>query len=177
MSGLTDYSIRSETARRAGATVRQQLVASLRAGGLPAEAADIESARGDIVNLLVTGRLRSLDDAVLRQRKLAPAGAGRSRIVVADIKVVHAGIALDAKTLVSFEAEDNAAAGRPAPQAAAVSAAPGVAPEPISADLDAHLRRIGAAAAERILVKAAGRDGRNRPVRRAPRASGLRAVS
>jgi len=56
---------------------------------------------------------------------------------------------------VSFEAEDNAAAGRPAPQAAAVSAAPGVAPEPISADLDAHLRRIGAAAAERILVKAA----------------------
>ena len=154
MSGLTDYSIRSETARRAGATVRQQLVASLRAGGLPAEAADIESARGDIVNLLVTGRLRSLDDAVLRQRKLAPAGAGRSRIV-ADIKVVHAGIALDAKTLMSFEAEDNAAAGRPAPQAAAVSAAPGVAPEPISADLDAHLRRIGAAAAERILVKAA----------------------
>jgi len=83
MSGLTDYSIRSETARRAGATVRQQLVASLRAGGLPAEAADIESARGDIVNLLVTGRLRSLDDAVLRQRssrrpERAEAGSSRT---------------------------------------------------------------------------------------------------
>ena len=83
MSGLTDYSIRSETARRAGATVRQQLVASLRAGGLPAEAADTESARGDIVNLLVTGRLRSLDDAVLRQRssrrpERAEAGSSRT---------------------------------------------------------------------------------------------------
>ena len=113
MSGLTDYSIRGETAKRAGAVVRQQLVASLRAGGLPAEAADTESARGDVVNLLVTGRLRSLDDAVVRQRKLAPVGAGRSRIV-ADIKVVHAGITLDTKTLASFEAEDNAPAGRPA---------------------------------------------------------------
>ena len=46
-------------------------------------------------------------------------------------------------------------AGRPTPPAvAAVSAAPGAASEPLSADLDAHLRRIGIAAAERILATA-----------------------
>jgi hypothetical protein len=151
MSGLTGYSIGRETAARAGATVRAQLVASLRAGGLPAEAADTENPRGDIVTLLIVGRLRNLDEAVMRQRKLAPIGAGRIR-VVADIKVVHATTGFDTKTVLSFEAEDNAApaqAGRPA------AGAPAVAPDSLSPDIDAHLRRVANAAAERILATAA----------------------
>ena len=154
MSGLTAYSIRTETVKRAGAIIRTQLVASLRAGGLPAEAAETDNPRGDIVILLVTGRLRSLDDAAMRQRKLAPIGAGRAR-VVADIKVAHATTGFDSKTILTFEAEDNAApvqAGRQAPPAAP-AAAPGG--EPLSPEIDAHLRRIANAAAERILAMAA----------------------
>ena len=156
MRGLTEYSIRGETVRRAGATMRAQLVASLRAGGLPAEAADTENPRGDIVALLVSGRYRSLDEAVLRQRRLNPIGAGRNR-VVADIKVVHAATGFDSKTLLTFEAEDlsgPAPAGRSSPSAAP-AAMPGAAQEPLSPDLDAHLRRIADAAAERILAVAA----------------------
>jgi hypothetical protein len=155
MSGLTGYSVGRETAARAGATVRAQLVASLRAGGLPAEAADTENPRGDIVTLLIVGRLRSLDEAVMRQRKLAPIGAGRIR-VVADIKVVHATTGFDTKTVLSFEAEDNAPpaqAGRQSP--AAPAATPVGGQEPLSPDVDAHMRRIANAAAERILATAA----------------------
>ncbi len=159
MSGLTGYSIQAETVRRAGATIRAQLVASLRAGGLPAEAADTDNPRGDIPVLLVTARLRSLDETTMRQRKLAPIGAGRVRLV-ADIKVVHAATGWDSKTLLTFEAEDNAApGGRQAPagrQAAAPApAAATAAQEPLSPDIDAHLRRVANAAAERILATAA----------------------
>jgi hypothetical protein len=169
MSGLTDYSVRRETVKRAGATIRQQLVASLRAGGLPAEAADTDNARGDIVTLLVTGRLRSLDEAALRQRKLSPIGAGRSRIV-ADIKVVHAADGTTTKTLLTFEAEDTAGAapargGRqtePAGGPAAPAAAPGAITAPLSPDIDAHMRRIASAAAERIFATAA-EQGWTRP--------------
>lgn len=160
MSGLTDYSIRQATAKRAGATIRQQLVASLRAGGLPAEAADTDNARGDIVTLLVTGTLKSLDEATLRQRKLAPIGPARSR-VVADLKVVHATTGLDTKTVLNFQAEDTAAGGgaparggRQAPVASLPGPA-GAAPEPLSPDIDAHMRRVANAAADRILGLAA----------------------
>ncbi len=162
MSGLTSYSIRRETVKRAGETIRQQLVASLRAGGLPAGATDTDNARGDIVTLLVTGTLRSLDEATLRQRKLSPIGPGRSRIV-ADIKAVHATDGLTKKTLLTFEAEDtagNAAAARTGRQmspggGAAPAATPGAGLEPLSPDIDAHMRRIANAAAERILAIAA----------------------
>jgi len=171
MSGLTDYSIRRETVKRAGATIRQQLVASLHAGGLPAEAADTDNARGDVVTLLVTGRLRSLDEAALRQRKPAPIGPGKSRIVV-DIKVVHATDGINTKTLLTFEAEDTTAGGaapartgRQPPPASAVTApaaTPGAGLEPLSPDIDAHMRRIANAAAERILATAA-EQGWTRP--------------
>lgn len=156
MSGLTGYSIGRETVARAGATIRTQLVASLRAGGLPAEAADTENPRGDIVTLLVTGRLRSLDEAMMRQRKLAPIGAGRVRIV-ADIKVVHATTGFDTKTILSFEAEDNAAPAQGGRQASAAAPATALVAgqEPLSPDVDAHMRRIANAAAERILATAA----------------------
>ena len=163
MSGLTGYSISRETVRRASATIRTQLVASLRAAGLPAEAADTDNARGDIVMLLVTGQLRSLDDAAMRQRKVAPIGAGRVR-VVADIKVVHATTGFDSKTILSFEAEDNAA---PA-QARRPAAAPAAAPDSLSPDIDAHLRRVANAAAERILATAAEQGWTKGPA--APRA-------
>lgn len=154
MSGLTGYSIGREAVNRAGATIRTQLVASLRAGGLPAEAADTENPRGDVVTLLVTGRLRSLDEAAMRQRKLAPIGAGRIRIV-ADIKVVHATTGFDTKTILSFEAEDSAASAQAGRPAAAPAAAPVAGQEPLSPDVDAHMRRIANAAAERILATAA----------------------
>jgi len=155
MSGLTGYSIGRETVKRAGETIRMQLVASLRAGGLPAEAADTDNPRGDVAVLLITGRLRSLDDAAMRQRKLAPIGAGRARVVT-DIKVVHATTGFDAKPLLTFEAEDNAApTGRQMPAAAPGAVAPGVAGEPLSPEIDAHLRRIANAAAEQILTTAA----------------------
>lgn len=172
MSGLTDYSIRRETARRAGATIQQQLVASLRAGGLPAEAADTDNVRGDVVTLLVTGDLRSLDEAALRQRKLAPIGPAKSRIVV-DITAVHATDAFTKKTLLTFEAEDMAAGAGPAraarqtPPAGGVTppaAAPGAAWEALSPDIDTHMRRIANAAAERILASAAEQGWTKGPV-------------
>jgi hypothetical protein len=154
MGGLTGYTIGQETNRRAGATIRSQLAASLRAGGLPADVVDTDNARGDIAVLLITGRLRSLDEATLRQRRLAPIGPGRVR-VVADIKVEHATTGFDRNPFMNFEAEDNAPppSGRAAPMATTAAPVPGG--EPLSPDIDAHLRRIANDAAARILAKAA----------------------
>jgi hypothetical protein len=153
MSGLTAYTIGQETVKRAGATVRAQVVASLRAGGLPAEAVDPDNARGDIVVLLVTGRIRSLDDATMRQRRIAPIGPGRVRVVT-DIKVEHATTGFNRNVILTFEAEDNThpPSGRAAQAAAPAAPVPGG--EPLSPDVDAHLRRIANDAAARILAKA-----------------------
>lgn len=145
MSGLTDDAIRAELARRAGAVVQEQIVASLRAGGLPAAPGKDQDLRIDQVTLVAGGKIRNADEA--RGRSTV-----RSRTrVAAEMKIVYITSGTTTKTLANIVAEDSGrgAAARNAPRQA------GGAAEGFSPEMDAHLRRVGIVAADQILAFAA----------------------
>lgn len=145
MSGLTDQAVAIETGQRVSAVFFSQLVAALRSAGLPAEPGSADNMRANTNAVIVEGAIRSLNEDDLRQRRQSGFGAGRVRIVAEGKLLYRADI--EQKPLTSFTAEDQSA-----PRAPARAAAPAAgAPEQLSPEVDAHVRRVAQAAADRIV--------------------------
>lgn len=145
MSGLTDQAVAIETGQRVSAVFSSQLVTALRSASLPAEPGSADKMRANINAVIVEGAIRSLNEDDLRQRRQSGFGAGRIRIVAEGKLLYRADIAQ--KPLTSFTAEDQSA-----PRAPARAASPALgAPEQLSPEVDAHVRRVAQAAADRIV--------------------------
>ena len=146
MSGLTDQAVAIETGQRVSAAFFAQFVAALRSAGLPAEPGSADNMLANTNAVVVEGEIRSLGEDELRQRRQSGFGAGRIRIV-AEAKLVYRAD-IQSKPLITFTAEDQASARPPAP--ARVAPPPAGAPEQLSPDVEAHVRRVAQAAADRI---------------------------
>ncbi len=147
MRGLTDQAVAIETGQRVSAAFFAQFVAALRSAGLPAEPGSADNMLANTNAVVVEGAIRSLGEDELRQRRQSGFGAGRIRIV-AEAKLVYRAD-IQSKPLITFTAEDQASARAPAPTRAAPP--PAGAPEQLSPDVEAHVRRVAQAAADRII--------------------------
>jgi hypothetical protein len=139
------------------------IVTTLREAGLEAQAGSEEGLSLADDAVIVTGRLRAVDEGNSTQRRLIGFGAGRSG-VVADMTVSHVSGGAK-KQLLTFTTEAESrrrpgaiiAAPIGAATSVAVSAAAavgGVAAEKLSADVQAQARSLGHAAGERIVAYA-----------------------
>jgi hypothetical protein len=149
-----------KTAERVNDEIVATIVATLREAGMDAREGSEESLSLSDDALIVTGRLRAVDEGNRTQRSVIGFGAGRSG-VVADMQLSHFS-SHGKKQLLSFTAEAQSRR-RPgaivtAPIGAATSAAisaatavGGVAAEKLSADVEAQARSLGRAAGEKIL--------------------------
>jgi hypothetical protein len=154
---------RQRTAERVNDEIVATIVATLRAAGLDAQPGSEEGLSLSDDALVVTGRLRAVDEGNRTQRNLIGFGAGHSGVVadVAAARISGGG----RKQVLSFTAEAHSrrrpgmVATAPVGMAsgaaiAAVIAAGGVASEKLSADVEAQARSLGHAAAEKIVAYA-----------------------
>lgn len=154
---------KERTASRVDDEIVATVLTTLREAGLPARRGNEEGLSLSDDAVVVTGRLRSVDEGNSSQRRLIGFGAGRSG-VVADMTLTHESGGAR-KVLLSFTAESESRR-RPgaivtAPIGAATSAAitaasaaGGVAAEKLSGDVQAQARSLGRAAGERIVAYA-----------------------
>jgi hypothetical protein len=158
---------KQRTAERVNDEIVATIVSTLREAGLEAQAGSEEGLSLSDDAVIVSGRLRAIDEGNSTQRHLIGFGAGRSG-VVADMALTHVGNGAK-KELLSFTAE---AESRRRPGAivtapisaatsvavSAASAVGGVAAEKLSADVQAQARSLGHAAGERIVAYAKERE-------------------
>ena len=155
--------IREELAARVSREIVSSMVATLREAGLPARAGGDETLIADQSALVVTGKVRSIDQGNRTQRNVVGLGVGKSE-VAADVVVAHLSPS-GKKEVLTFAAEaesgvrPGAAVTAPVTAArgvaaVAVAAGSGAASEKLSADVEAHARRLGQTAARRIIAYA-----------------------
>ncbi len=154
---------KQRTAERVNDEIVATVVATLREAGLDARVGSEESLTLSDDAIVVTGRLRAVDEGNRTERNVIGFGAGRSG-VVADMALTHFSSA-GKKQLMNFTAEaqsrrrPGAAATAPVAAAsgaaiAAITAAGGVASEKLSADVEAQARSLGRATGEKIVAYA-----------------------
>lgn len=154
---------KQKTAERVNDEIVATIVATVREAGLDARIGSEESLSLSDDAVVVTGRLRAIDEGNRTERNVIGFGAGRSG-VVADMALTHISSA-GKKPLMNFTAEaqsrrrPGAVATAPVAAAsgaaiAAITAAGGVASEKLSADVEAQARSLGRAAGEKIVAYA-----------------------
>jgi hypothetical protein len=152
---------KQKTAERVNDEIVATIVATLREAGMDARPGSEEGLTLSDDALIVTGRLRAVDEGNRTERNLIGFGRGRSG-VVADMQLTHFSAA-GRKQLMRFttEAQSQRRPGAivTAPIGAATSvaisaaaAAGGAVSEKLSADVEAQARSIGRAAAEKIIA-------------------------
>lgn len=163
---------KQKTAERVNDEIVATIVATLREAGLNARIGTEESLSLSDEAVLVSGRLRGIDEGNRTQRNLIGFGEGRSN-VVADMQLTKFSSG-GKRDLLSFTAE---AQSRRRPGAvvtapigaatsaaiAAAAAAGGIASEKLSADVEAQARSLGRAAAEKIIAYAKEQGWLNKP--------------
>jgi hypothetical protein len=160
---IPTYERKQRTAERVNDEIVATIIETLREAGLEAQAGGEETFTLKDDALIVTGRVRTIDEGNRTERNLIGFGAGRSG-VMADMAVAHFSAA-GKKELLSFTAEaqsrrrPGAAVTAPISAArgaaiAAISAAGGAASEKLSADVEAQARSLGRAAGEKIVAYA-----------------------
>jgi hypothetical protein len=149
MGKVTPEEMREQIARRVNHEIVTAMVETLREAGLDAGEGGEAAVVAEKAVLVVTGKVRTTDQGNRTQR-----GAGKSGLV-ADVAVTHQYFGAKKEALV-FVAEAGSAP-RPggAVRAPAVPAVAGAGPEKLSADVQAGARRLGQAAARRIITFAA----------------------
>lgn len=159
----TEEERKQKTAARVNAEIVATIIVTLREAGMDARAGGEETAALSDETLIVSGRLRTIDEGNATRRRLIGFGAGRSG-VVADMSLAYLSSA-GKKQLLSFTAE---AQSRRRPGAVvtapigaatsaaitAITAAGGVAVEKLSADVEAQARSLGRSASEKIVAYA-----------------------
>jgi hypothetical protein len=163
MGNVSQPQLREQLAARVSQEIVRSMVAALNEAALPAREGGEETVVLSESTLLVTGTVRSIDQGNRTRRNVIGFGAGKSE-VAADVVVAHLS-ASGKKEVLTFAAQADsgrrpgAVATAPVSAArgaavAAASAAGGVASEKLSADVEAGARRLGQAAAHRIIVYA-----------------------
>lgn len=154
---------RDQLAKRVSQEIASSMVATLREAGLPAREGGEDTVVPDQPTLLVTGKVRAIDQGNRTRRNVIGFGAGKSE-VAADIAVTHLSSG-SKKEILTFAAEAESGMRPGAAVTAPVGAARGAATvaatagagavsEKLSADVEAHARRLGQAAARRIIAYA-----------------------
>lgn len=160
MGRLSPEQLREQLAARVSREIASAALTAFRDAGFEARHGGEEAVAPERPALLVTGNVRTVDQGNRTRRNLIGFGAGKSQ-VVADVVVTHftQGTKREALSFV-VEAESGrrpgAIATGPAGAArgaavAAASAGAGMASDKLSADVEAEARRIGRAAARRVL--------------------------
>ncbi|MFN3658925.1 MAG: DUF4410 domain-containing protein [Pseudolabrys sp.] len=154
---------KQRTVERVNDEIVATIVATLRTAGLDAQPGSDEALSLSDDALVVSGRLRAVDEGNSTQRNIIGFGAGRSG-VVADMTVARFSSA-GKKPVLTFVAEaqsrrrPGAVATAPVGMAtsaaiSAVTTVGGVAVEKLSADVEMQARSLGRAAGEKILAYA-----------------------
>lgn len=154
---------REQLALRVSHEIAGTMVATLNGAGFSAREGGEETIAAEQPTLLITGKVRTIDQGNQTRRKVIGFGAGKSE-VAADVVVTHLSSG-GKKELLAFTAQaesgrkPGAVATAPAGIAGglAVSAATtagGVLSEKLSADVEAEARRLGQAAAQRVITYA-----------------------
>ncbi|MEX0840792.1 MAG: DUF4410 domain-containing protein [Xanthobacteraceae bacterium] len=161
---LPPEQMREQLAARVNQEIVVSMVMTLTEDGFAAREGGKETTLTDKPVLLVSGKVRAIDQGNRTRRAVIGLGAGKSE-VAADIAVSHVSPS-GKKEVLAFAAEaesgmrPGAAVTAPvsAPRGAATvaaAAAGGAISEKLSADVEAHARRLGQAAARRIIAYAA----------------------
>lgn len=156
MGKASPEQIRKELAARVSREIVTAMVTTLREAGLAAREGGEEAVVADQPALVVTGKVRTIDQGNRTRRKVIGFGAGKSE-VVADVSVMYHSQGAQ-KDVLTFTAEAGSgrrpgmAATAPLGAAAGAAAVVGVASEKLSADVEAEARRLGQAAARRIIA-------------------------
>ncbi len=162
IGAIPTYERKQRTVERVNDEIVATIVSTLRAAGLEAQPGSEETLTIDQPTLVVSGRLRAVDQGNRTQRNAIGFGAGHSG-VVADMAVAHYSSS-GKKPILTFTAEaqsgrrPGAAATAPIAAArgaaAAANAAGGAMSERLSADVEAQARRLGRAAGDKIVAYA-----------------------
>jgi Domain of unknown function (DUF4410) len=172
LGDIPPHERKQRTAERVNDEIVATIVATLREAGLEAQPGSEEGLSLADDAVVVTGRLRAIDEGNRTQRNVIGFGAGRSG-VVADMALTHVSNG-SKKQLISFTAE---AQSRRRPGAivtapigaatsaaiSAASAAGGVVSEKLSADVQAQARSLGREAGERIVAYAKDKGWLGKP--------------
>jgi hypothetical protein len=163
MKGKPADAVKAEIAQQVGNTIAEAAVAALRDAGMKASLGSIDIALGDEPTLVITGRVRGIDQGNAAKRRVVGFGAGKSQ-VVADAQVTHVST-IGRRNVLNFTTEAESgkrpgAVARPARRiaGAVAGAAAGAVSEKLSGDVDALARRIGAEVAKHVIAFA-GQQG------------------
>jgi hypothetical protein len=163
IGNIPTHERQQRTAERVNDEIVSTIIATVRAAGLEARAGSEDTLTLDQTTLVVTGRLRSIDQGNRTQRNVIGFGAGRSG-VVADMSASHYSSA-GKKPVLSFTADaqsgrkPGAALTAPIGASSVAIAAAGavggaVVSEKLSGDVEAQARRLGRAIGEKIVAYA-----------------------
>lgn len=163
IGNIAPHERKQRTAERVNDEIVATIVATLREAGLDAQPGSEEGLSLNDDALVVTGRLRAVDEGNRTQRSVIGFGAGRSG-AVADMAVARFSGA-GRKQVLSFTAEaqsrrrPGAVVTAPVGMAtgaaiSAITSVGGAAVEKLSADVEAQARSLGRAAGEKIVAYA-----------------------
>ncbi len=164
--------IREQLAARVSQEIVSSMVGTLQDAGFPARKGGDETLLADQPALVVDGKVRAIDQGNRTRRNVVGLGAGKSE-VAADVVVTHLS-ASGKKEVLTFAAEAESGMRPGAAVTAPLSAARGAAAvaatagggaisEKLSADVEAGARRLGQAAARRIIAYAAEQGWQPKP--------------
>ena len=153
---ITPDQLKAELATAVNQAVTEAMVSALIDGGLPATAGDAQSANSGEPTVVVTGRIRKVDDKDRMKRRLSGLPPTRNS-VTAEVQVSQESAGAR-KELLAFIGEPDPArkpGAAPGPVTAPTTTASTGSSEKLTASVAAEARRIGTASAGRILVYAA----------------------
>lgn len=164
--------LREQLAARVSQEIVGSMVTTLREAGLPARDGGDETLLADQPALVVSGKVRAIDQGNRTRRNVVGLGVGKSE-VAADVAVTHVSPS-GKKEVLTFAAEAESSMRPGEAVTAPVTAARGAAAiaatvgsgalsEKLSADVEAHARRLGQAAARRIIAYAVEQGWRPKP--------------
>lgn len=152
LGNVSQEEMRRQIAARVGREIVDAMVETLREAGLPAREGSQESVVADQPTLLVTGNVRRIDEGNRAQRAVVGFGLGKTA-VVADTVVTH-NFRGTMKEALAFVAETGSAprpGGTAGVARGVAGAAAGAAMDKLSPEVEAEARRLGQAAARRII--------------------------
>lgn len=165
MGNVSQEEMRRQIASRVGREIVDAMVETLRAAGLQAREGNQESVVADQPTLLVTGTVRRIDEGNRARRAVVGFGLGKTA-VVSDVVVTHnfRGTMKEAFVFVAEAGSAPRPGGTAGVARAVAGAATGAAMDKLSPEVEAGARRLGQAAARRIIAFATEQGWVAKPV-------------
>jgi len=151
---MTPDQLKAELATAVNEAVSEAMVATLVDGGLPATAGSGETASSADPIVVVSGRIRKIEDKDRMKRRLSGLPPIRNN-VTSEVQVTQQAAGTRKELLAFVGDPDGKPGATPAPATAPTTTSSTGAPEKLTAGAAAEARRIGNASAVRILAFAA----------------------